>query len=1591
MSKHLARAIALLLCTYCGGARAETAPVVLPDVDVVTDNEFFLGADATVYARVSGATGLTDSHPLEGAEVTVSLLSRARSDGPASERERELGRAPTGADGSAMVRFLMPRDVPVGQHTLRVQAQSTHGRTGHDLPVQVTDVDMVHVRTDRGIYRPGHVLRWRATAINRANAHPVLGAQVRVVIKDSSETAIWSGVETTDATGMLAGAVLLDRDIALGEYTVSASLEGRAQARVSSTTVRIKPYSLPAFTVELTLAEQGPFTPGDTVRGHVVARYLHGEPVSGLARLAAIGAELADGRARLDAHGRMAFTVTLDKQAQNPMIRARVTDGASRTHEGEVAVRLIARELRIAVIPERPELIPGVRQWLTVITTDGRDQLVAAEIEVQTGGAGPIRDADSASGPDASDIRSSSGAVRIPITPASGSSGRLIVKVRARHRELRAEQDLAVNLGGSPDRMIRVRQAVVPGGDAIEVSGTWKRARGPVVATLLRQGAPVASTPARISSSGALIAHLQPPAGVFGLATVRVTEADWDRATGGLSPRHQQATVYLRPTVLDVDIAGATRYRPGQTATLGIAVRDRAGQALEGVGLAASVVDERALARAEPGPDLVTALQELETGDAKAAGLAFAHLLSAPATQARNLALRAMVEALPSDTAAPALQIAAAARIRAERARMDRVRERVYRTLLTDGRRIGKKRADGWKFVASLDRILARGGWSPKKRTTPWGAGLDWQYARRLSPSLTFADMAPELAEERLQRLARALARNERAFLRNRSLRKLAAMGTIPRYTVRDPWGRSVKLVRGYISEEGGKPEKNILSRRMYSAISAGPDGRFWTADDIVRGDLLNEYGWIISGVSHAYALPGAVGRAIGAPSRATLGVPRLSRDEVAVRRRFDQTVLWETGLMTNKDGRYTLKVPLADSITGWRVDVTALGPRGAVGQARARLETALPTFLDIELPHELTVGDQYQLPVIVANHARRRQTLTLQARVSGSLRAVPAGPAKGHSVTLPSGTTAMVAIPVRARSVGPGTIALTLRDANGQMVDAAHYPLDVQAPGRLERAIYTAESSGQELRLGFTVPDSYTPGSMRGQLSLYRGVVDQAIEGLDGLLREPHGCFEQTSSTTYPNLLVLRLLGEESGGDPDEKRTIRERARELVGKGYQRLISYEVNGGGFSWFGAAPANQVLTAYGLLEFVDMSAVYPVDAELIARTRAWLLEQQKSDGSWAPDKSWLHDWSAVQGAASTTAYIAWALAESGYRGASLARAFGFLRRHRADLQADPYLLSLWAAAESAHDSGHRNPAVSAVLQKVRRDGDSAHVPAGARTLFYASGAGADIQVTALASTALARAPGRPAVAETLAWLWRARDEKGGWGTTQGTVLALRAYAVGARRRAATGRIRVRLGSRTLGELDLGADALPALALPSDVPSGRHELIVEPAVGEGAVDLAGLRADLRTRWRTGPARQPLASGLRVTAQDPGRAVRVGDNLAMRVRVDNPGNDVVPVPMVVIPVPPGFRVVASSLEGLQRLDTVDRATDQGSEIHVYLSRLDGGKHIDLDYRLEATAACRVTQRSAHGYAYYDPDTRGASAELRLRVRPRAKTEID
>ncbi len=50
----------------------------------------------------------------------------------------------------------------------------------------------------------------------------------------------------------------------------------------------------------------------------------------------------------------------------------------------------------------------------------------------------------------------------------------------------------------------------------------------------------------------------------------------------------------------------------------------------------------------------------------------------------------------------------------------------------------------------------------------------------------------------------------------------------------------------------------------------------------------------------------------------------------------------------------------------------------------------------------------------------------------------------------------------------------------------------------------------------------------------MYPTSMADLVKGLDGLLREPYGCFEQTSTSNYPNTLILDYVNQTNQTNPE-------------------------------------------------------------------------------------------------------------------------------------------------------------------------------------------------------------------------------------------------------------------------------------------------------------------------------------------------------------------------------------------------------------------------------------------------------------------------
>ena len=93
----------------------------------------------------------------------------------------------------------------------------------------------------------------------------------------------------------------------------------------------------------------------------------------------------------------------------------------------------------------------------------------------------------------------------------------------------------------------------------------------------------------------------------------------------------------------------------------------------------------------------------------------------------------------------------------------------------------------------------------------------------------------------------------------------------------------------------------------------------------------------------------------------------------------------------------------------------------------------------------------------------------------------------------------------------------------------------------------------------------------------------------------------------------------------------------------------------------------------------MSKVADVDPRLIERTRNWLAGQQQPDGTWKPDANFINEGATNRynsDALRITAYIAWSLANTGYRGPAMDKGQEYIATHVSS-KPDTYTLAMIA--------------------------------------------------------------------------------------------------------------------------------------------------------------------------------------------------------------------------------------------------------------------------------------------------------------------------
>jgi hypothetical protein len=703
--------------------------------------------------------------------------------------------------------------------------------------------------------------------------------------------------------------------------------------------------------------------------------------------------------------------------------------------------------------------------------------------------------------------------------------------------------------------------------------------------------------------------------------------------------------------------------------------------------------------------------------------------------------------------------------------------------------------------------------------------------------------------------------------------------------------------------------------------------------------------------------------------------VPQYTKAYDGPRSDFRETVYWNPAVETNASGDADVTFVASDAVTAFRATAEGFSTTGIAGGGQTTFQSKLPLTLDAHLPVEVTSGDTIRLPITLANETDEPIDASLATQFGAAFK-LTTNPVKG-TIRLKAKEKQSLFFPLEVVATD-GNADVDLKLTALGLADEIHktirvvprgFPIEGSASGtarRGELARHTLELAGA------------LPGSIHATVTMFPSPVAAMTQGMAGMIREPGGCFEQTSSTNYPNIMILAYLNSSDGADA----ALVHKTQGVLDHGYKLLTGYETPEKGYEWFGHQPGHEALTAYGLMEFADMAKVYDVDHKMVERTADWLMSRRDQQGGFQRSSQALDSFGRAN-PTTTNAYIMWALAEA-KRTSGMTKELAVQTTLGRDTS-DPYLLALatntnLATAPKAADSA------AMVKRLIAMQGKDGSFTGAKETITMSGGESLVIETTALAVLALTKAsPNSEYEAQIRAgvdWLNGKRGGYGAWGNTQATILglkALTAYTEHARQMASAGSATLIVNGKDAGTIkfDKGRrDALVWNDLAGKLVAGKNT--IEIRLDSSAALPYTIAIDYRSTQPQSSPRTKIA----VTTQLLKTQTKMGDGVTLRAHVENTTSAGIPMTLARIGLPGGTVFQTWQLKELRDKGLIDFYETRPREVILYWRALPPSAKKDVDINLLSSVPGVYEAPASSAYLYYTAEDKAWTKPVAITI---------
>ncbi len=1440
--------------------------------------------------------------------------------------ETPLFQGTTDESGTLDAQFTLPKDV-LGDQQLLVQVDINDATDEIRQPITIKDVYKILLTTDKPLYQPGQTIHIRSLALKKPDLQPAGEEEMLFEVEDSKGNKVFKKKQPTNAFGISSAEFQLARELNEGTYKIRAIFGQNTQEK----TVTVERYVLPKFNI-VAQTDKRFYKPGEALKGEVQVDYFFGKPVSGgtvvvtLSKFDVEFEKFAEIKGKTDENGHYQFETELPShfvgqplEQGNAFVKIDVSVTDTAEHEEKKTVTRT-----VAAEPLNLVVIPESGTYMP-----GIENIFYLAASYPDGTPAEVRVKANFSGVKPFTCKTdASGIGEMRVIPQEHS---LAVSIVAQDESgTKVSKNFHFDSEGRLEQiLLRTDKALYQVGETIAVEVFSHKPAGTIYLDMIKDGQTFLTKSLEIQGGRGSVDIEAALSGSLQLHAYQIlSTSDIIRDTKLL---YVEAADELQ---IGVSTPKAS-YLPGEDAQIDFQVTNTQGHGVLAA-LGVNIVDES-----------VFALQEMQPGLEK-----IYFMLEQEIMTPRYEIHAYTMENIITDT--PFME---------NDEDRQPIREKAAQVLLASAENLVNYDVNINTFTAKMNRV------------------------RPLIQEAIMEDF------RKIYQAVDKFSRNQNKVLTARQgLKAVVKDGLLKEDDVLDPWGNPYRV----------EPGSDDFTYLRFHCI--GPDERENTQDDIYHEAYIDlqadrsffdwlfgrkrEGGAVMKGVPMPLAAPQMDGMVLEEAEMVDFAAAPADKatanggEEAAgprIREYFPETLYTNPAILTDEAGKASIHLKMADSITTWRLTSMASSLNGLLGSGTSAVTVFQDFFVDIDLPVTLTQNDQVSIPIAIYNYLPGTQDVTLKLTKEDWFELVNDIPEK--VVTLNSGQVDVVYFTLKVKTIG--WHKLTVHAYGSDMSDAIARTIEVLPDGKMFEESWNGRLTEQGVEQIVSIPKEAIDGASKIIVKVYPGILSQIVEGLDSILRMPSGCFEQTSSTTYPNILVLDYMKQSGQITPE----IQMKAESFINTGYQRLLSYEVDGGGFEWFGNAPAHKILTAYGLMEFYDMAQVHDVDPHVITRTQEWLVSQQERDGSWKPTQQYLDVVASkfADDAMRNTAYIAWALLSTGYTGEPANRAIGYIQDNIDEIK-DTYTLALAANALVYYkkDDAVTLKLLETLLNKKQEENGKVWWEVDSSTSVYSSGISANVETTALVALAFMNAEKyHDTVGKILTYLIESKDSYGTWHSTQATILAMKTLLLSMKNatQQTDAEATVLLNGEEANSFALtpeNSDVMRLLDLKDQTREGEN-LVKIRFGGEGSA-LYQIVSRYYLPWKENAKDAPELMSIEVS-YDKTELVK-DDVITASVTITNNRPGQANMVIVDLGIAPGFEVMSGDLAELVDDKTISRFNLTGRQIIVYLEVVDHKKPVKFSYRLKAKFPVKAKTPKSTVYEYYNPDVKDESQPQEITV---------